>query len=117
MESSVRMPPAVKVLFAVLGAWLVLYELHLLVSVSFADPLFGRYVHDGVLLVATGLCALRAVRFRAERLAWSLIAGALLSWTLGEIYYTVVLWTADTIPVPSPADIGYWASIPSPSRV
>jgi diguanylate cyclase (GGDEF)-like protein len=112
MESSMRMPAAVKVLFAVLGAWLALYELHLLVSVSFADALFGRYVHDGLLLVATGLCALRAVRYPAERLAWSLIAGALLSWSLGEIYYTAVLWTANTIPVPSPADIGYLGVYP-----
>jgi two-component system cell cycle response regulator len=112
MESSVRMPPAVKVVFAVLGAWLALYELHLLVPVSVASPLFGRYVHDALLLLATGLCALRAVRFRAERLAWGLIAGALLSWSLGEIYYTAVLWTAKTIPVPSPADIGYLGVYP-----
>jgi two-component system cell cycle response regulator len=112
MDSSVRMPAAVKVCFAVLGAWLALYELHLLVPVPFADALFGRYVHDALLLVATGLCALRAFRFPAERLAWGLMAGALLSWSLGEIYYTAVLWTAKTIPVPSPADIGYLGVYP-----
>jgi diguanylate cyclase (GGDEF)-like protein len=112
MDSSKRMPPAVKVVFAVLGTWLALYELHLLVSVSFAGPLFGRYVHDALLLVATGLCALGAVRHRTERLAWGLIAGALLSWSLGEVYYTAVLWTAKTIPVPSPADIGYLGVYP-----
>ncbi|MGI8660036.1 MAG: diguanylate cyclase domain-containing protein [Thermoleophilaceae bacterium] len=31
----------------------------------------------------------------------------MLAWTLGEIYYTAVLWTAETVPVPSPADAGY----------
>jgi hypothetical protein len=103
---SVRAPRVVKVTFLVLGAWLALYELHLLVSITFAAPLFNRYAHDVVLLVATALCGLRAVRHRPERLAWALISAALLSWTLGEIYYTAVLWTAKAIPVPSPADIG-----------
>jgi two-component system cell cycle response regulator len=112
MDSAIRMPPAVKVAFAALGAWLAAYELHLVVPVSFMAPLFDRYSHDALLLLATGLCALRAVRFRTERLAWSLIAGALLSWSLGEIYYTAVLWTAKTIPVPSPADIGYLGVYP-----
>ena len=110
--ASLRMPTAVKWTFVVLGAWLLLYELHLLVAMPFLDPLFGRYVHDALLLVATCLCALRAVRHRPERLAWALIAGALLSWTLGEIYYTAVLWTAESIPVPSPADIGYLGMYP-----
>jgi two-component system, cell cycle response regulator len=112
MDSSTRMPRAVKLTFAVIGSWMALYELHLLVSVSFANAFFGRYVHDAVLLIATGLCAGRAARFREERLAWALIAGALLSWSLGEIYYTAVLWTAKTIPVPSPADIGYLGVYP-----
>ena len=31
---------------------------------------------------------------------------------LGEVYYTAVLWTAKTIPVPSPADIGYLGVYP-----
>ena len=29
------------------------------------------------------------------------------AWTFGEIDYTAVLWTADEIPIPSPADVGY----------
>jgi two-component system, cell cycle response regulator len=105
-------PRMVKTAFLALGVWLVAYELHLLISIPLAGPLFGRYVHDVLLLVAAALCGLRAVRHRHERLAWSLIAGALLSWTFGEIYYTAVLWTATSIPVPSPADIGYLGVYP-----
>ncbi len=110
--ATLRTPPAVRVAFAALVAWLLAYELHLFVSVPLLGPLFMRYAHDAVLLAATALCALRAVRHRSERLAWALIAGALLSWTLGEIYYTVVLWSVSSIPVPSPADIGYLGVYP-----
>ena len=31
----------------------------------------------------------------------------MLAWSLGEVYYTAVLWDAEEIPIPSPADIGY----------
>lgn len=33
-------------------------------------PFFGRYVHDLVLVLAGGMCALRAIVRREERLAW-----------------------------------------------
>ncbi|MEA2201226.1 MAG: hypothetical protein QOI89_1822 [Solirubrobacteraceae bacterium] len=109
---SLRTPTAAKAVFVALGVWLAAYEAHLLIAVPFATPLFNRYVHDAALLAAASLCGLRALRHRPERLAWALIAGALLSWTLGEIYYTVALWTAKSIPVPSPADIGYLGVYP-----
>src|SRR5665648_866329 len=66
-----------------------------------------RDVHDAVLLLAGGSCVLRAVLRREERLAWGLIGAGVLAWTFGEIYYTGVLWTVETVPVPSPADGGY----------
>ena len=50
---------------------------------------------------------------RRERLAWLLIGVGVAAWTFGEIYYTAVLWTADEIPIPSPADIGYLLFPPS----
>ena len=43
----------------------------------------------------------------AERLAWALIGAGVLAWSLGEIYYTAVLWTDPAPPIPSPADAGY----------
>ncbi len=41
-----------------------------------------------------------AARLAADRLG-------VLAWSLGEVYYTVVLWDAEVIAIPSPADIGY----------
>ena len=31
----------------------------------------------------------------------------MLAWSLGEVYYTAVLWDAEVIAIPSPADVGY----------
>jgi two-component system, cell cycle response regulator len=92
------------------GAWLVLWQAHVVLAPELdAGPLFSRFAHDGVLLVATALClwaGLASVRPR-ERRAWLLIGAGVAAWTFGEIWYTAVLWTAAEIPIPSPADIGY----------
>ena len=74
-----------------------------------AGPLFSRFVHDVVLLAGAALCLWAAVAAprRRERRAWLLIGAGVAAWTFGEIYYTAVLWTAEEIPIPSPADAGY----------
>ena len=101
-------PTWVRWAFVVLAGWLALAALrNVLVPDLEIGPLFDRYVHDGALAAAGGLCVLRAAHRREERLAWGLIGAGILAWTFGEIYYTGVLWTAETVPVPSPADGGY----------
>jgi two-component system cell cycle response regulator len=109
---SLGTPRVVRAVLAAAAAWMALYELHLLASVPLIDPLFGRYAHDVVLLAAAGVCALRAVRHRPERLAWGLTAAALVCWTAGEIYFTAAYWTSSPVPVPSLADLGYLAVYP-----
>ncbi len=89
--------------------WLTLWQAHVVFAPDLdAGPLFSRFAHDAVLLVATALCLWAAFASnRRERRAWLLIGFGVAAWTFGEIYYTAVLWTADEIPIPSPADIGY----------
>jgi two-component system, cell cycle response regulator len=96
-------------LFAACAVWLVLAELRVLVAPGLdAGPLFERAAHDVLLLVAAGLCLARVLRAAGrERLAWSLIGAGLLAWSLGEIYYTAVLWDDPDPPIPSLADAGY----------
>jgi diguanylate cyclase (GGDEF)-like protein len=94
--------------FAACAAWLLLYELRAIAAPDLdAGPLTSRFAHDVVLLVASALILARAVTAGRERLAWLLIGSGVLAWSLGEVYYTAVLWDAETIPIPSPADIGY----------
>jgi len=104
-------PPArraARYLLAVCLAWLLLYELRavLFPSVSFG-PLSSRFAHDVLLLVAAVTCLSRAVLVRRERVPWLLLGAGVLAWTFGEIYYTAVLWTESSPPLPSPADAGY----------
>ena len=70
------------------------------------------WVYDVVMVGAASSCLLRAKVFREERLAWALLGLALAAWTAGEIYYEVVFSTNASVPVPSPADIGYLAFYP-----
>ena len=94
--------------FAACAAWLLLYELRAVFAGSLdAGPLTSRFAHDVVLLVASALILHRAWTVPQERLPWLLIGLGVLAWSLGEVYYTVVLWDAETIAIPSPADVGY----------
>ncbi len=104
-------PPARRIVFlalAVCMVWLALHELRVVFfgSVSLG-PLSSRFAHDVVLLVAAAACLARAVLVRRERLPWLLLGAGVLAWTFGEIYYTAVLWTESSPPLPSPADAGY----------
>ncbi len=59
-----------------------------------------------VVLVASGLlCLARGVVVRAERTAWLVMGIGVVGWALGNVYYTVVLWDQDPIPVPSLSDV------------
>jgi two-component system cell cycle response regulator len=88
-------------------AWLILYEVS--VAAKFGlGPFDDRGVHDVLLVMASALCFSGAMRHQGgERVAWLLLAVGVTSWTAGEIYYTAVMWTDPSPPVPSPADVGY----------
>ena len=97
-------------LAAAMTAWLLLWALRTAIAPELeVGPLFSRFAHDVVLVLAAVLIlwAWRASARRRERRAWLLIGLGVAAWTFGEIWYTAVLWTADEIPIPSPADIGY----------
>jgi two-component system, cell cycle response regulator len=94
--------------FAVCAAWLALYELRVILAPDLdAGPLTSRFAHDVVLIAASVLILIRGLTAGRERLAWLLIGGGVLAWSLGEVYYTAVLWDAEVIAIPSPADVGY----------
>ena len=110
MESRARARALRRVIWLALAGWLTLWQAKVVLAPGLdAGPLFSRFVHDGVLLAGAVLCLWSgfASPHRRERRAWLLIGAGVAAWTFGEIYYTAVLWTADEIPIPSPADVGY----------
>jgi two-component system, cell cycle response regulator len=59
-----------------------------------------------VVLVGSGvLCLTRGALVRAERAAWLTAGVGVVGWAVGNVYYTVVLWDMDPIPIPSPSDV------------
>src|SRR5688500_6299534 len=102
-------PRPLRLLLAACAAWLVLHELRaVFVPELEIGPLFSRFAHDVVLICAAVACLARIPGVRGpERLAWALIGSGVLTWSLGEIYYTAVLWTDPDPPIPSLADAGY----------
>jgi two-component system cell cycle response regulator len=102
-------PRPLRLLLAACAGWLAVYELHVVLAPGLdAGVVFSRFAHDVVLLAAAVVCLARVPFVRGpERLAWALIGGGVLAWSLGEIYYTAVLWTDPDPPIPSLADAGY----------
>jgi diguanylate cyclase (GGDEF)-like protein len=100
------MPRPIRVTLLVLGGWVAACELHAL-GVSWIPVGPVKWLHLLVMSAGAGLILLRAVRRREERWAWALLGLGVLAWVLGELYFTVVLWSDASPPVPSPADVGY----------
>jgi two-component system cell cycle response regulator len=70
-------------------------------------------VYTAVEVVAVGLCATRAVRRRDDRLAWVLMTLALVSWTAGDLVWTLWLDNLSNPPYPSVADGAYLLMYPA----
>src|SRR5690242_17408382 len=94
-----------------LGVWLVAYIASLVAGVApESGLLFGRESHLILDFGAGAVCAVAALYRRGrDRAAWLLVAGGILAWAAGDVYWTAALSDADAIPVPSPADLGYLA--------
>lgn len=70
-----------------------------------------RWTYNAVPILAALTC-FRASRRHASRTPWLLLGLAILSWGLGDLYYTFVLEQQTTIPFPSAADAGYLGYYP-----
>jgi two-component system cell cycle response regulator len=70
-----------------------------------------RWTYSAVPILAAIAC-FAAARRRSDRAACVCVGIAILSWGLGDIYYTFVLEGRPTIPFPSLADAGYLAFYP-----
>jgi two-component system cell cycle response regulator len=73
----------------------------------------GRWVYDVIVLGAAAIVLWRAATMPAERRAWLALGVGLLLWALGQTYYSVVLYYAESAPFPSPSDALFLAFYPA----
>jgi two-component system cell cycle response regulator len=102
-------PVTIRLVLAALALLLTVYAAQIVFAflpAAFGE-LFLKFTSNLIFLGSAVLCGVRAFRGPDERGAWLLMGLGLLSWGLGLLYYTLVQWDLDVIPVPSLADAGY----------
>ena len=74
---------------------------------------FQDYLYNGLLFAGAAFCLWRVAVVKEERLAWSVMGAGLVSWTAGDIVWTVV-WAEDpNAPYPGLADALWLAWYPA----
>ena len=115
MRSSTRHPPPLTVAF--IAMWLI-------VALHGARALLGfggeemrsfceTWVYTAAEVVACAICIVRVCSRRADRLAWALVAFGMLTWTAGDLVWTLWLDNLADPPFPSIADPLYLAMYPA----
>jgi diguanylate cyclase (GGDEF)-like protein len=105
-----------RLLLAGVGALLVVYVAHgtLGLGGDGLDDVVKLWLYHAALLACAGLCLARGLLVRPERAAWLLLGTAIALWTAGNVYFVVVLYGLDPVPLPSPSD-ALWLSIYPPA--
>src|SRR5581483_5153506 len=94
------------ILTAVLAVALGLHDAGWLGGPSL-DELFNVWVYTGIEVLVCALVLTRAFTVRRDRGAWLALGIGIAFYTAGDIYYTLFLENAASVPTPSPADVGY----------
>jgi diguanylate cyclase (GGDEF)-like protein len=83
----------------------------------FAHNPFGATVdsllYDGLIVAGALICLARVIANPADRLAWGLVGGGMLTWAAADVYNTLVLAKLDAPPYPSLADAGWLVYYPT----
>ena len=113
MPLSTKLSPAARRIVrgagAVTGALVIALALHdgLGLGGSGLDELFNVWVYTGIELLVCALVLARAFTVPEDRGAWLALGVGIAFYTAGDIYYTLYLENAASVPSPSPADAGY----------
>jgi two-component system, cell cycle response regulator len=93
------------------AALLGVFALHALVPFGgeAGREAIGRWVNAAVCLLPGLYVMLHAFRSRGERVAWLVLGAGATLWGVGNTYFLVAFWNADTVPIPSVAD-GLWVA-------
>jgi two-component system cell cycle response regulator len=69
---------------------------------------FNTWIYNGLMVLACVIAGSHAYLVKQERAAWGVITAAIVSWTIGEIWFAAF----PPASYPSPADVGYIAFYP-----
>ena len=100
------MPRHIRLILVITGGWIAACEAHAL-GLRWLPIGPQKWLHLVAMGIGAALCLVRAAVRPRERVAWLLIGLGVLAWAFGELYFTAVLWSDSSPPVPSPADGGY----------
>jgi diguanylate cyclase (GGDEF)-like protein len=70
------------------------------------------WMYHGALVLASLTCFTRAAVARDQWAAWVAFGLGLLSWTAGDLYWTLALGDVKNVPYPSAADVAYLVTLP-----
>ena len=107
--------PVLAVVFLTMACAVAFHALHALAGVG--HPALDGFAEDGIYtaieLVAVAVCGARALLRSRDRAAWALITVGLLTWSAGDLVWTIWLDNVANPPYPSIADPLYLAMYPA----
>jgi signal transduction histidine kinase len=105
-------PRWVQITLGLAAALVALFAAHALFHFGGArvEEVFQKVINDIIVLLAAGACLGRAIARREARWAWAAVSAGMISWMLGNLYWTLFLIDKKTIPIPSVAD-GLWLGV------
>ncbi len=115
MRTSTRHSRLLTTAFAAMWLLVAFHATHALLGFGgpAMDALAKNWVYTGAEVLAVGICAARVWACREDRWAWALIAFGLLTWTAGDLVWTLWLDNLANPPFPSIADPLYLAMYPA----
>jgi diguanylate cyclase (GGDEF)-like protein len=115
-EITPRLRSVTRGLQALLLALVLLYVVLLAVPIpgfhAHWNPVRDLWLSTAALTLAVVLVAMRAVLVPAQRAAWACFAGAGASWTIGFVYFVLVVRRHVELPFPTWADVGFLGFCP-----
>ena len=101
----------VRAALVLVTALTLLFTAHSVFGFQQGSSLYEHWVYDLALSAAALTCLARA-SLPAERVAWLLISGGMLTWIAGDLYWNTQLAALSSPPYPSVADAGWLAFYP-----
>ena len=114
IEGGPRLAAVMRIVWIAIGLGVLAFALRTLIAPgeSGLGAALDDYLSIGLLLACAGAVAARAALVPGDRVAWALIAAAILAWAAGDAYYSSRLASLEEPPFPSWADAGYLGVYP-----